>query len=93
MSMKIYSLFDRKLAEFGSLAVSPNDGAIVRAILDIQGKTNTPMDRHPEDFDIYCLGEFDTLSGHIAASSGKSRLVCNVGEQLTATSGVRHGDA
>lgn len=65
--MRIYSLLDRKLKEYGSLVLGNNDEAVKRAIKDGIPGSNNVIAAHPEDFDLYYLGDFDMESGLISA--------------------------
>lgn len=77
---KLYSLFDRKLLEYGQLLQARNDEAIKRNVLDGIKGSNSTVERYPEDFDVFCLGEFDAESGQIQAE--RARLVVNVATVL-----------
>lgn len=62
--MKVYSLFDRKLREYGGLVLCPNDDGVRRALHE--GVTpNSTVGKYPEDYDLMYLGEFDPQSGVI----------------------------
>lgn len=63
--MRIYSLYDRKVGEYGSLVLSVNDEAVKRALKDGLPANSTPA-IYPHDFDLQCLGEFDPETGEIA---------------------------
>lgn len=63
--MEIYSLFDRKLREFGPLLLSNNGESIKRALRDGIPGSGSLIDKHPEDFDVMLLGAFDADSGVI----------------------------
>lgn len=62
--MRIYSLFDRKVGEFGGLVLAPNDESVRRALKDGLPPGSTEA-KYPHDFDLCCLGEFDSASGVI----------------------------
>lgn len=78
--MVIYSLFDRKLKEYGPLVVSNNDAAVRRALIDGVPGSGSTIAKYPEDFDLMCLGLFDAETGKIVAEA--PRLVDNVGSLL-----------
>lgn len=63
--MRIYSLFDRKLREYGQPSLSPNDATIFRVLSDVIPGSGSTMARHPEDFDLFALGELDVETGVI----------------------------
>lgn len=67
--MRIYSIFDRKMREYGSLVLSSNDETVRRAVKEgVSGSTST-LAKYPEDFDVMFLGRFDPEKGLIVASS------------------------
>jgi len=83
-AMRMYSLYDRKLREFGAIALSRNDESIMRAVADGIPGTRSMVERHPEDFDIMFLGEFFPQTGFVAGSAGPPRLVSSVADVLRA---------
>jgi len=69
--MRLYSIFDRKLREFGAIVVQPNDGACIRALSDgVAAQPQSLMAMHPEDFELRCLGAFDVETGEISPYVG-----------------------
>lgn len=76
MIQKIYSVFDRKAVLYGTLMFFANDEMAKRGAADLMRVGgDTPMNHYPEDFDIYCVGEFDTESG-VMMGQGAPALVC-----------------
>lgn len=65
--MKIYSLFDRKVGEYGGLVLAANDDTIKRALRDGLPPNSTEA-KYPNDFDLVCLGEFDAVTGALKAA-------------------------
>lgn len=79
---KLYSLFDRKLLQFGGIVVDVNDFACQRALLDaVRSSPDSLMSMHPEDFDLYYLGTFEEELGVLVVEHKK--IVCNVAELVT----------
>lgn len=74
--MYCYSLFDRKLREFGNILISNNDASVMRMLLDAMRGSRSLPDLHPEDFDLFVLGEFDVSTGVLVGSP--PRLVANL---------------
>lgn len=77
--MRVYSLFDRKLREYGGLVLCQNDEAVKRAIHEGIPRNST-VGKYPGDYDVMFLGEFDSGSGVITAS--EVTKVANVEELL-----------
>lgn len=60
--MRVYTLYDRKVKEYGNLVLGPNDASVMRALKDgVRG--DTTMGKYPEDFDLVSVGEFDPETG------------------------------
>jgi len=80
--MQLYAIFDRKLKEFGQTVVAErNSSAFLRNVVDgVKRAEGSLMHSHPEDFDVYVLGEIDRETGQITAQA--PRLVENVGLAL-----------
>lgn len=60
--MKLFSVYDRKAEEFGPLFEAKNEDVAIR-----QFKNMLSSERmlSPEDYNLYCFGEFDREKGHI----------------------------
>lgn len=82
--MSVYSLFDRKLREYGALVLERNDEAIVRSLIDGVRGSGSLMEKHPEDFDLMHIGSYNTASGQLGSQAElfAPRLVANLGELL-----------
>lgn len=85
--MRIYSLFDRKLKEFGGLVVMNNDEAVKRALAQsVASPQSGLLSQHPEDFDLKCLGIIDVERGKITPEEIPV-LVVNCAELLPSKPG------
>lgn len=63
--MRLYSIFDRKLKEYGQVVQMNNDEAVKRSLRDGLRGTKSLVEKYPDDFDLYVLGEMDLESGVI----------------------------
>lgn len=71
MKMKIYSIFDQAAEAFATPFFMHNDGLAIRAFQDnINAEDENNLSKHPEQFKLFCLGDFDDKNGTIAAESG-----------------------
>lgn len=61
--MQVFSLFDRKLREYGGLVQANNGDACKRALIDGIRGSGSLVEKHPEDFDLMAIGFFDTDTG------------------------------
>lgn len=62
---KVYTLRDRQSGLFGKPVFALALGLVVRELTDVvnSGRSEEPLVQHPEDFQLYCLGEFDDSKG------------------------------
>lgn len=67
MTMLVYSIFDEKAAVFGVPFFMKNKGIALRAFGDLIKDGNTSINKHPDDFKLYYLGEFDDNSGSLVS--------------------------
>lgn len=74
--MKIYSLKDMKLREFGALVLANNDESVKRALVDSMKGSGTIVEKYPEDFELHSLGEMDVETGLLEGYSAPS-FVCS----------------
>lgn len=80
--MRVYSIFDRKLREYGQLVLAKNDEVIRRMALDSVRGSGGDIEQHPEDYDLYHVGDFDRDTGRLDVSD--PRLVVTLQELLAA---------
>lgn len=75
MLMKVYSVFDRKMREFGQLVYGRTDEAVVRSFRDSLNQGRSPVADHAEDYELMCVGEFDSEGGRLIGLDGPPRHV------------------
>ena len=63
MRYKVVSVRDRAVATFGQPIFCSAIGQAVRSFGDEIKNTSSPFNKHPEDYDLYYLGEFDDDTG------------------------------
>lgn len=73
MLHKAFSLYDVKGLTFSPPFFMLTDGLATRAFGDLVGDRGTMVGRHPRDYQLFHVGEFDDRSGLLAAS--QPRLV------------------
>lgn len=67
-TMKIYSIYDMKAESYGNLFVAVTDGIASRCFAQVVAFSgNEDYSRYPEDFTLYCLGEFNNGTGDICS--------------------------
>jgi hypothetical protein len=83
--MRVYSVFDRKLREYGQLITARNDLYIMRSLEDFLASSKQEMmAKYPADFDLFELASFDPESGVVEATM-PPRLVANLEELVQPT--------
>lgn len=63
MIMKVFSVYDSKSQVFSSPFFSPQIGSALRSFSDAVNDSQTPFFRHPTDFVLYQVGEWDDNLG------------------------------
>lgn len=63
MKIHVFSILDEKSKVFSQPFFMTAKGQAVRAFSDLVADKNSAIARHPEDYRLYLLGEFDDLSG------------------------------
>lgn len=63
MMVRCYSVFDRKALNYMPPFYAPTDGAAVRSLSDAVSDANSQLGRHPNDYVLYFVGEFDDSKG------------------------------
>lgn len=69
MKTKVYSLFDLKAAVYSTPFFMPNDSMAVRSFSDLVNDKQTMVNRHPEDFILHGIGQFDDEKGVVEGMS------------------------
>lgn len=73
--MKVFSVRDRAADVFGRPFFVPTTGQAVRAFTDtINSKEDSEMVRHPDDFDLYHLADFDDETGQFECLSQPKQI-------------------
>lgn len=78
--LRVYSVFDRKLREYGPLVLGANDEFTLRALQEIRN-SGSMMEKYPADYDLMDVGEFDVETGELNGSL--PRLVQNLADVLS----------
>lgn len=73
--MKLFALSirDEKLKAFLPVFFVRATGEGMRHFMDACKDKNTPMGKHPEDYTLHCLAQFDDVSGEF--ENGASQLM------------------
>lgn len=63
MIKKLYSIRDQKSETFNPPFLQHSHGEAERTFGELANDTKTQIGKHPTDYDLYYLGQFDTNSG------------------------------
>lgn len=63
--MRIYCVRDIKSESYGIPFFAENDRIACRSFCDLVADTSTVISRHPEDFTLVCIGDYDQFSSKI----------------------------
>lgn len=80
MIYRCYSVRDLKAAAFAPPFFLGRDEVAVRTFSDAIADPSHPMHAHPEDYQLFYLGEFDDETGALQGASMPQFLVNGVGE-------------
>ena len=69
MVVSVYSIYDVKSCLYGQPFYSHNDNVAVRSFQDLQADSSSMVHRHPDDFRLYKLGNFNDITGMMSCIS------------------------
>lgn len=72
--LKIYAVRDTKAESFMQPFFSQADGLAARSFADVVNDPQHMFNRHPGDFELFCLGVFQDADGTIAGAD-KPRFI------------------
>lgn len=68
MIVKIYSVRDKVAETFDQPIFGLNDGMMLRWFEDMVNGKNDQWSKHAEDYSLWCIGEFNNITGEIFPS-------------------------
>lgn len=78
MKIKLYSVFDSKLAAFDVPRSGMNDASVIRTFADaVNDERNVMWFKHPEDYSLFFVGTFDDELGQLIACAPKSLVTAS----------------
>lgn len=75
MKLYIYSIYDDKSLSYGHPWFQPTEGMAIRMMTDLINDPDTQHYKHPNDYSLYCLGEYDTSDGIIIPAQHLKQIV------------------
>lgn len=73
--IKIYAIYDQKLEAYNRPFFLISEGVAIRAFQDEINNIDSELSKHPADYDLYKLGEYDEQTGEITPN--KPQLLAN----------------
>ena len=70
--LKAFCIFDAAAAAAMRPFFAHNAGAAIREFTDIVNNPEHPIGRHPEDYTLFAIGEFDERNGVLTGSTPAS---------------------
>lgn len=80
MIVKVFAVFDSKAAFFGQPFFDQKEGSAIRNFSDAVNDSSNPNNmwfKHPEDFSLFVVGEFDNLTGELIPSTPKNLVTAS----------------
>lgn len=65
MKVKCYAVFDAKIADFHLAIFDIKDEGAMRQFSDAVNDPQVKWNKHPEDYSLWYVGEFDTTKGQL----------------------------
>lgn len=75
MKLRAYSIYDKKVQAYHAPFFAATDGAATRNFQDLATDNNTTVGRHPADYSLYFVGEFDDAAAKLEGPSGPLHVV------------------
>jgi len=78
MKTKIFVIYDVKAQFYNKPFYLQNDAIAIRALTDLKNDPNTDIAKHPEDFILFAIGEYDDETAEI--KSHEPKVMCRAHE-------------
>jgi len=69
MKIKMFVIFDTKAKFYNKPFLLQNDSIALRAFTDLANDPSTDVCKHPEDFQLFSIGEFDDETAGIKSTN------------------------
>ena len=71
MKFKVFTVYDDKVEAFLQPFFNPTRGAAIRAFADTCNDPNTAFNKHPADYTLFEIGDYDDEKGYIEMYDAK----------------------
>lgn len=83
---QLFASYDRTSEQFGALFPAANAAVAARAFSDaVLSSQPSDLSQHPDDFELYHIGEFDHSTGRVSSVGSKLGKPIITGTQVKAT--------
>ena len=69
MILKVFSVYDSKVEAYMTPFFMHSKGQAIRSFMDTIADSNTQFAKHPEDFTLFLLGDYDDQTGKFVMSA------------------------
>lgn len=74
MISNCYSLYDAKALTYSPPFLASAHGQAVRMVMELAQDANTTVGRHPADFTLYCVGQFNDATGSMLPADVREHI-------------------
>lgn len=74
MTQKIFTIYDSKVEAYMNPIFCRSKGEAIRSLTDAVNDEKTQINKYPEDFTLFEIGEFDPVNGTITVLDAKKSL-------------------
>lgn len=67
MKMSMFGIYDEKSLSYGTPFFQPQVGQGMRTFSDLAKDAQSSISKHPEDYSLYHLGDYDDFTGKIVS--------------------------
>lgn len=78
MKLEMVAVYDRAVESYGRPVFVTHTGEAVRGFIDERDNKDSQVGKHPEDFSLFHLGEYDDSSGRVQQFDQPKLLVAGV---------------
>lgn len=78
MISKVFTVYDSKAEIYMPTFLFGNRGEAIRAFADTVNDVTTQLGKHPEDFTLFEVGEYDNSTGKYSQKDAHKSLGCAV---------------
>lgn len=74
MISNAYSLYDSKALTYSPPFYAGAHGQAVRMVMELVSDNNNTVGRHPADFTLYCVGQFNDATGSLLPAATREHI-------------------